>query len=133
MNDSGTATVAGRFGTQPFDKAFPNLLWGARLLPLLAGFYMLMAGISFLSASTSTYHEGLILFLGGSMVMLSALVAWRWHLIGGLSILATIFALGLVSVLDRQAMVELLPSIAMFIGGVLHLIYWRKYRWRDVL
>jgi hypothetical protein len=119
--------------------------WAARIISLLPAITPLV-WIAAYAAAIDAVAYGIDATLGFVVFALSplvALIAWRWHLVGGL--LLTIpagFNVCLIAVslingdpygyyeLDQSFVARaILPLwMAMFIGGLLHLIAWWKER-----
>ena len=126
--------TAGNSGRLVHGKA---LCWAARVIPLAVGLAIGLPWIAFwivTSIKEVTDGDGLwpILGLLGLLCsylipLLAALIAWRWHLLGGMLLVLGGATLYLFFVLggDMQWGVHLYVP-PLLLGGILHLLVWRK-------
>ena len=119
------------------------LLWAARRMPLIPGIWFLWISIGMIvNLVRGDFHSaGLSFWIAPTLLslpLLLAVIAWRWHLIGGVliilfttaSVSCQLYGSSFWGVFDLFTYYALAigfgPWLLFFAGGILHLIAWRQ-------
>jgi hypothetical protein len=110
------------------ERGTSALCWAARTVPLVVAIPLVAWMFYLLWVHTTTYVNDpapLPMLAVFSVPLVFALIAWRWHLVGGV-LLSAFAALVIVVplILTGSDFLLILVGAVLLAGGLLHLIVW---------